>query len=308
MIGFGFATSAPIVAAFLIQASVYLAPCFPELRAELIRRYSRVQIGAGLAVASLLPYLVYSAPLGLFSPATLAKLVCLCSAVAFVYVLFPVPRREKFGWQDAIVIALTVTPMISGIGFLREAYPGIGDPVDRLDVLGKLMIIALGASAILLVRGIEGTGLTLRVRAEDVSVGLKYFAMYLPVGLMVSLAIGHIEWTARELDGERALGLLGVGLGIFLVTALAEEFCFRGVVQNLLTRTLGSGYAALAIASVFYGAVHLSFGYFPNWKHVVASTILGWFCGLAYARSGSVVPGMITHTLVVVVWTFLFRP
>ncbi len=287
---------------------MYLAPGFPELRAELIRRYSPVQLASGLTIVSVLPYVIYSAPLGLFSAATVVQLLLLCGAVAFLFVVFPV-RKDGLGWQDVVGIMLAVTPMISGLTmFFREAYPGLGDPVERLDILGKLMIIALGASAFLLIRRVEGTGFTLRVRGEDVRVGLKYFALYLPVGLAVSLAIGHVEWGPRPFGGgEYALELAGTALGIYMVTALAEEFCFRGVIQNLLTRSLGNRYAAQAIASVLYGAVHLSFRYYPNWKHTIATTILGWFCGSAYARSGSVVPGMITHTLVVVVWTMLFR-
>ena len=112
IIDFGFATAAPVVAAFLVQASVYLAPGFPELRAELIRRYSPVQLASGLTIVSVLPYVIYSAPLGLFSAATVVQLLLLCGAVAFLFVVFPV-RKDGLGWQDVVGIMLAVTPMIS---------------------------------------------------------------------------------------------------------------------------------------------------------------------------------------------------
>jgi len=73
----------------------------------------------------------------------------------------------------------------------------------------------------------------------------------------------------------------------------------RGVVQNLLAASLGRPLIAQGVAAVLFGAVHLGRGDFPNWGYAATAAVLGWFCGRAYLKSGSITPAMITHALAV---------
>jgi membrane protease YdiL (CAAX protease family) len=117
-----------------------------------------------------------------------------------------------------------------------------------------------------------------------------------------------VEWAPRESLDWRLLGeVVGTGLGIFVATALVEELCFRGILQNLLAKSLRRPLAAQAVAAIAFGAIHLSFRFYPNWRFALASAVAGWFYGNAYREGRSVVPAAVTHTLVVITWQFLFR-
>jgi membrane protease YdiL (CAAX protease family) len=90
------------------------------------------------------------------------------------------------------------------------------------------------------------------------------------------------------------------------VTALSEEFAFRGLLQQWLAHWTGKPRLALAVASLLYGAAHLSVRSFPNWRVAVVTTVLGWFCGVAYQKTGSIRASMVTHALVATMGRTMF--
>ena len=94
--------------------------------------------------------------------------------------------------------------------------------------------------------------------------------------------------------------------GVLWVLAVAEEFFFRGLIQQLLSRLLGSNTAGLVFASVLFGLAHLGYREFPNWRFALVATLAGVFYGRAYLQAQSIRAAMVTHALVVTVWkTFL---
>lgn len=236
----------------------------------------------------------------------MAKLALLCAPAAFLFVIAP-PRRQALSWQDLIVLAILVTPVISGTTDLfKQIYPSPGDPVPRLDILGKLMVIALGAYSFLILRCVEGADFRFSVRRADLRTGGRFFLYYLPIGIPVALAVGFVRWAPGPLESWADLGeIVGKAVGIFLATALPEELCFRGILQRLLSGLLGRPRLAQALAALAFGAVHLSFRFFPNWPFAVTAATAGWFYGEAYRRGG-VPAAAVTHTLTVITWTFLF--
>lgn len=301
-----FAVAAPIVAAFLLQAALYLGTGFESVRRRLVDGLDPPQRAAALLIVSLMPYLVYSAPLGLFSWVGLAQITALCAPAVFLFVLFP-PQRQALSWQDLIVIAILVTPVISGATDLfKQVYPSPGDPVPRLDILGKLMVITLGAYSFLTIRKITGADFRFAVRLDDLRIGGRHFLYYLPVGIPVALLVGFVRWSPGPLETWGHAGeIVGKALGIYMATALPEELCFRGILQHLLTGRFGKPRLAQALSALAFGAVHLSYREFPNWPFAVTAALAGWFYGEAYRRGG-VPAAAVTHTLTVVVWTFLF--
>jgi len=76
--------------------------------------------------------------------------------------------------------------------------------------------------------------------------------------------------------------------------------------QQWLERWTGRTQVAIIAASLLYGAAHLSFRGFPNWRMAAVDAVLGWFCGMAYQRTGSIRSSMVTHALVVTLWRTLF--
>jgi membrane protease YdiL (CAAX protease family) len=64
------------------------------------------------------------------------------------------------------------------------------------------------------------------------------------------------------------------------VVGLSEEFFFRGMLQQLLTKRLKSTIAGLLLTSILFGLVHLPFRGFPNWRFALLAALAGIFYGL----------------------------
>ena len=305
------AVSTPIIIAFLVQAAMFLLPGFPNARRRVEQAFAPKALATLLVAAGIAPYLIFSIPLGLFSAKHFLGLLALAAAAPTLFVLAPANKRG-LTWQDVVAIVLLAAPVISGLTtFLIDAYRGplaLPEDVRRLDVLGKLMVISVGAMAFLSLRGLADVDFRFFPSWKDLRTGGKHFLYYLPIGVPLSLATGLVEWAPREtLDWSLAAEFAGTALGIFFATALGEELCFRGILQNLLEKTLRNPLAAQAIAAAAFGAVHLSFRFYPNWGFALASMVAGWFYGNAFREGRSVGAARATHTLVVLSWTFLFR-
>ena len=299
---------APVAAAFAWQITLYWAAVFERTRSRIAALLPGSRLAAALAASSVAPYCIYSLPTGVFSPGAAAKLAALCAAIAFLYVVFPT-RQRKLVRQDAAAAAVIAFPMISGLSpLLRDVYQGFDYPLNRLESLGKLMLIPLGLFVFLELRKLPGAGFHLVPRRRDWRPALENFLLGMPFIAAAALSTGYARWNPRFDDPDRLLlDAAGKLLGIYLTTALAEEFLLRGVVQNLLARRSGRPLSAQAAAAVLFGATHLGRGGFPNLPYFATTVVMGWFCGRAYAKSGSVVPAMITHTLVVVAQTLFFQ-
>ena len=95
-------------------------------------------------------------------------------------------------------------------------------------------------------------------------------------------------------------------VGVLWVVALSEEFFFRGLLQQWIGEWTGRPALGLAAASIVFGAVHLGFRAFPNWKFALAAAVAGWFYGRAYRQAQSIRASMVTHALVVTLWRAFF--
>ena len=299
--------AAPIVAAILAQGALFLAAGFAAVREHLRAALAPPRFAAMLAAASVLPYLIYAVPLGLFKLSSFAILAAMAVVGAFVFVLFPL-REQKLHWQDVLLIVVLASPVVSGLTDLfRQIFPSPGDPVPRLDFLGKLMVIPLGAFAFLCLREVDRADYRFSLRRSDLAIGFRWFLYSLPFTLAIAWATGFAHWQPDRFATWQAYTQIPAkAVGIYLVTALAEELCFRGVLQNLLGGSLGADAPARAIAALAFGAVHLGNGGFPNWGFAATAAVAGWFYGAAWHEAKGVPAAAVTHTLTVLVWAFLF--
>lgn len=80
-------------------------------------------------------------------------------------------------------------------------------------------------------------------------------------------------------------------LMVGLLTAIVEEFMFRGVLQTIFTRWTKSTHAAVWITAILFSAFHMEFfGFLPR-------LLLGVFFGYFVAWSGSIWTGVWAHFL-----------
>lgn len=297
------AVAAPIVAAFLLQISFYLVPGFPEVRQALAERFSTQRLAILAVLWSVAPYLVYSVPTGVFHIDAFLKLAVLCAIVGFIFVAFPT-QRPGISWQDVAALAPVAVTLLGRQ--LHEIYqspmPGL-----RLEVMGQIMIIALGAMAFLVFRRLEGTGYRFAMSAGEWRTAARQFVFFLLLGGPLAVLTGFARFGLLQVQAwVYPFAAAGIFLGMYAVVALFEEFFFRGILQNLATATLGSSVCAQVAASLAFGLCHLGFRGFPNWRAVAVNVVLGWFCGQAYRERRSVVASSITHALVATIWRLFF--
>lgn len=293
----------PIVAAFLMQISFYLALGFPEMRGWLARCFSPPRLAAIAVVWAMTPYLIYSLPTGVFRFSALAKLGGLAGTLSFVFIVFPV-KGSRLTWPDVLAAGTIAAALLSGV--LRQVYlspiPGL-----RLESMGHVMIIGLGAMAFLCLRQVEGTGFRFQTSREEWKTGIKQLLLFLIPGAPLALLTGAVHFQpVRTEPWLYPLQAAGTFLGMYAVVALSEELFFRGVLQNLSAANLGGTTPAQAAASIIFGLCHLPFRGFPNWRFAALATLLGWFCGQAYRETRSVVASSLTHALAISAWRLIF--
>ncbi|MGD1211432.1 MAG: type II CAAX endopeptidase family protein [Candidatus Acidiferrales bacterium] len=175
-----------------------------------------------------------------------------------------------------------------------------------------LMALSTGVAAFVLLRRLPGVGYAVEWRRGFAWNFAFNFVVYAATAIPIGLKIGFLTWHP-ELPHLRSVPLSGVGsfllsaVGILLFTAWPEEFLFRGLLQNLLSKTLRSEWAGLIVASVIFGFAHIFHAPVPNWKYVFLATIAGIFYGHAWMKTGSLVPGVLIHALVDTLWHVLFH-
>ena len=100
--------------------------------------------------------------------------------------------------------------------------------------------------------------------------------------------------------GDLVLNVLLIGL----LTAIVEEFMFRGVIQTIFVRWTKNKHVAIWITAILFSAFHLEFfGFLPR-------LLLGALFGYFVAWSGSIWPAVWAHFLnngTAVVATYLFQ-
>ena len=73
-----------------------------------------------------------------------------------------------------------------------------------------------------------------------------------------------------------------------------------------MTAWLASYAGGLVVTSLLFGAVHLWFRAFPNWRFAALAALAGLAYGAAFHRARSIRASMVTHALTVTTWRMFF--
>jgi uncharacterized protein len=202
-------------------------------------------------------------------------------------------------WSDYAAVVLIWLPIE-----FRWMYGVFPFPPELTHTITVLMALSTGVAAFVLLRRLDGIGYAIEWKRGAGANVLLHFLVFIAIAIPAGIAMKFIAFDA-SMARLRSLPLAVVGITLF--TAWPEEFLFRGVLQNLLSRTLNNQRAGLAVASVVFGLSHILHAPFPNWKYVILATIAGFFYGHAWMKSGSLLPGALIHALVDISWHLLFR-
>ncbi len=284
----------PAVAAFLVEYPFYLVPAFPELR----ERFAGPRLPGFLAAAAVAPYLAACSGAVEFQWGSLVRLLALALAFGLWYVVLPAA-------PGCDIAFLALVPCVLLGKYFDPVYAplhaGFKD-LKNLIVLGHLSLIVMAVMALMVERRIHETGFGFAPDWREWRIGALHYVYFAAIGFPLALALGAVRFGAVRPVWYMA----AIFLGTLWVVALSEEFFFRGVLQQWIEEWLWSPRAALAIASVLFGLVHLGFRGFPNWRWALLVAVLGWFCGRARNQAGSIRAGMVTHALAVTTWRAFF--
>jgi CAAX protease family protein len=293
----GHMASAFLCFALLLAPYWFFAFGLADVLASSLRSAAARVLAPALLVA---PYLVFTVPRGEFKPVYAIIFVTVPIFLAALFIASP-PKDHGFTLQDAIALIIVGAPI--EFGLLREAFPHPG-----LGVLPKFLLMDALLYAYLVVRRLPGIGYDLRLRIRDLGIGLREWTFFAPIAIVLGLLIGFIQFRAYMPDVDR---IIEAWLITFFFVALPEEFFFRGLLQNLLERSLGSSRLALVLASVIFGLSHfnkrLAIGAVFNWKYVLLASIAGFFYGRAWLDRRRLSTSAITHATVDVVWGLWFN-
>ncbi len=288
-----------LIPGFLIEIGFYLVPGFPEIRKRFDRIASKVVRAVVLTLSAVVPYLAVTLRLGSFRITFFLLLLVLAAAVAFWYVWMR-PNTVVDVLFLAFFAAIFISKMFTGI------YPRPA-PHLPLDILGRLMWIRLGLMSVLSIRRMENVRFGFTPNSGEWRIGIQQFLLFIPAGVAAAYFLRVAAFRPINMVWWKfPLYVIITFFAILWVVALAEEFFFRGFLQQLLTRGLHSRIAALLVTSVLFGLVHLPFRHFPNWRFAIVAGLAGLFYGLAYMRAHSVRACMVTHALVVTTWRVFF--
>ena len=184
-----------------------------------------------------------------------------------------------------------------GVAIKYHQLPTLPIPAPGGFDASRLVGLVAGLYFFLVARPLEGIGYRWALTTRDAATAVLVFAVYAAIAVPIGLATHFIVWNPRIVPADVLLRPIIT----YLITAVPEEFLFRGLIQNSLSRWLGVP-LGLAIGSVIFGLSHL-----PDPRYAVLATIAGVAYGLVYLRTGKVTASAITHALVDAVWVILLH-
>jgi hypothetical protein len=255
----------------------------------------------GMPFLLLIPYLVFAYGTGAFNLVALGKF----AAYIAVPVLLLLPDRlrpmQRLSWRDlAAMVAL-------GLPIAAHWLNGIWTWPPGLDLLRPFFAVCVAAYAFAVVRNLEGIGFRLGWRKGDLTDGLANFAFLALLVVPLGVALDFLHPRANnEVSVLQFFLQLAV---VYFTVAVPEELLFRGILQNLLAKTLVAkrrSLYALLITAILFGLAHLHHPPTPNWRYAILATIAAFFYGNAYRTRQRLSAGALPHALANTVWYFWF--
>ncbi len=277
-------------------------------------------LGAGLPFLLLVPYLIFGLGTRTFSFVALGKLTAYIAIPTALLLPDRLQRRESLTWRDVVAMVALAVPVSAG--WLQ----GIWTWPEDIYIFRPIFCVLVGGYDFMVLRNLEGVGFRLVWRWRDVSEALLNLLGYSLIAIPLGIALGFIHphamralargpmfqvaWLEDIVQSVRpAINFFFLWIGIYLTVAIPEELLFRGVLQNILVRTIRKGprgLYGLLIASVVFGASHLHHAPVPNWRYAIMATVAGIFYGNVYRTRGRLCASALTHALVDTIWHFWF--
>jgi membrane protease YdiL (CAAX protease family) len=207
-----------------------------------------------------------------------------------------VDAAQRGNWRDFLV--LITLGLAVDLRWFEGAWPA------HLAIFNKVLLLDTGIYGFVLVRELDGAGFDLRLRWKDMGVGLREWAFYMPIGLVIGLGLGFLH-PHRVWPG--LLSIAGAWFFTFFFVAAPEELFFRGWLQNLLEKRLGRT-GALLLTACLFGLAHFNKrSVHFNWRYVLLAALAGVFYGRAWRDQRRVGASAVTHATVDAFWSLWLK-
>jgi membrane protease YdiL (CAAX protease family) len=206
------------------------------------------------------------------------------------------PGGQRGNWRDFLVLA--TLGLAVDLRWFEGAWP------VHLAIFNKMLLLDAGIYGFVVLRQLDGAGFDLRLRLRDAGIGLRELGFYAPIALAMGLGLGFLH-PHRGWPGLAPIA--GAWLFTFFFIAVPEELFFRGWLQNLLERRIGSA-PALFLTAALFGLSHFNkrTALF-NWRYVLLAAVAGVFYGRAWRQDRRVGASAITHASVDAIWSLWLR-
>ncbi|MBC7924266.1 MAG: hypothetical protein H7039_01280, partial [Bryobacteraceae bacterium] len=223
-----------LLPAFFTEALLYVLAGLPAFR-EQLQRLAPASLALLLTATAPLSYLLIAAGPGAIHGTALLTIVALAGLAAFWYVI--VPRRLPF---DLAFLGVMAAPVL--LHTFDALYP---DPARRIpgQVLGILMWYRTGLISVLCIRRMDGIGFGFLPLRREWIIGVRNYFWFAPPALLLALATGFIRTRDVAFDLRFVMLTLLTFAGVLWVLAVAEEFFFRGLLQQQLAKLFRSDLA-----------------------------------------------------------------
>ena len=292
----GLLTQPAIALAALLTLAPFLYAGFFPSSVEQARRLPLVLRILAPALLGL-PYALVSVSTGVFRWGWLGIYTLLPVGISLLlYEAGLADPEQRGGWRDFLI--LFVLGLAVDLRWFEPAW------APRLAIFNKVLLLDAGIYGFLAIRQLRHVGFDLRLRVRDFGIGLFALAAYAPLGVGIGLLLGFLHFHALIPSVVR---VVLAWLFTFFFIAVPEELFFRGWMQNLLERRVGSSRALLITATLF-GLSHFNKrAALFNWRYVLLATLAGIFYGLAWRQEHRVGASAVTHASVDTLWSTWLR-
>jgi membrane protease YdiL (CAAX protease family) len=225
-------------------------------------------------------------------------------AIVLAYVLFPLAllslrQGATPGWNDYMALIAIALPV--KLRWISALWPYPENQIAH--TMAILLGMNVAVAGFLFLRRLDGAGYSLSWSVNQGYALATGFIIVAAIDIPAGLALHFLHWAPGH-AGWKSLPL--AALGIFFFTAWPEEFVFRGLLQNMLSRSMKNENAGWGVASVLFGLSHVANGFFPNWKYALLATIAGLCYGWVWRKTGTIFGSALLHAAVDTIWHALF--
>ena len=251
-----------------------------------------------LAVLLFLLYLAYALGTG---TAQLFRILIMAGFLfAPLFLLASAQEGASATWQDFVTIAGIWTGVKFGPRHWIWPYPGS----QLAYIFTVIVAVNLAIAGFLLLRRIKNAGYSIGWGNRWTLYIVGSLAAFASIAIPLGIRMRFITYGPHVTEWKSFVPL---SIGILFFTAWPEEFLFRGLLQNLLSRASNNETVGLITASILFGVSHITNLHFPNLRYVLLASIAGLFYGWTWRKTGSIFASAIVHSSVDILWHFLFR-